>query len=503
MRMKKERRVVINRALVGIVVLGFMPSAAFGQAIFMGLGDLPGGSVRSQADDLSSDGSVVVGQSTGFSHREAIRWTSEGGMIGLGVLAGSVRSQAVGVSSDGSVVVGFSERFANNDEAFRWTSEGGMVGLGDLEGGLFFSRAFGVSENGSMVVGESQSAAGTEAFLWTAEGGMISLGDLPGGNMSSFAWDISGDGTVIVGKGRSALGPEAFRWTSEGGMIGLGDLPGGAFSSAASSVSLDGRVIVGSSQSTSGEEAFLWTSESGMVGLGTIPGSNSSFSHAGAVSSDGSVVVGVSGLEAFIWNADQGMQNLKEVVETQYGLNLGAWNLLVATAISSDGLTIAGAGFNPAGNLEAWILILPDSCPLDLNDDGLIDVLDLLQVVHALRTRGNVAEDLDGDGLVTPRDMHMIIRNFGICESEFPIFCPADVNGDGIVDFDDVIQVSQAIGMQGDVAEDIDHDGVVTFDDMNFVFRNFGPCDDTQPVRDKPLLIRNHGRVGGEQRSRP
>ncbi|MCZ6837590.1 MAG: DNRLRE domain-containing protein [Planctomycetota bacterium] len=58
---------------------------------------------------------------------------------------------------------------------------------------------------------------------------------------------------------------------------------------------------------------------------------------------------------------------------------------------------------------------LAPPCPYDLDGDGIVFVLDLLQVVHALRTKGDVAEDLDGDGKVTPRDMHLVIRNFGPC----------------------------------------------------------------------------------------
>jgi len=37
---------------------------------------------------------------------EAFRWTLEGGMAGLGVLSGNDQSYATGVSSDGTVIVG-------------------------------------------------------------------------------------------------------------------------------------------------------------------------------------------------------------------------------------------------------------------------------------------------------------------------------------------------------------------------------------------------------------
>ena len=42
-------------------------------------------------------------------------------------------------------------------EAFRWTSAGGMVGLGSLTVGDFYSQANGVSGDGLVVVGESES----------------------------------------------------------------------------------------------------------------------------------------------------------------------------------------------------------------------------------------------------------------------------------------------------------------------------------------------------------
>jgi probable HAF family extracellular repeat protein len=52
---------------------------------------------------------------------------------------GEFHSVAIGVSADGSVIVGPSDS-ASGYEAFRWTSDGGMVGLGDLPGGWFQSR---------------------------------------------------------------------------------------------------------------------------------------------------------------------------------------------------------------------------------------------------------------------------------------------------------------------------------------------------------------------------
>ena len=59
--------------------------------------------------------------------------------------------------------------------------------------------------------------------------------------------------------------------------------------------------------------------------------------------------------EAFIWNSTQGMRSLKQVLTNDYGLNLNGWDLTSANAISADGLTIVGSGFDPRGNGENWI----------------------------------------------------------------------------------------------------------------------------------------------------
>ncbi len=196
--------------------------------------------------------------------------------------------------------------------------------MGDLSGGNFKSVATGVSSNGSVIAGYGSSALGTEAFRRTNDGGMVGLGDLSGGNFESWAYAVSSDGSTVVGASSSAASfasyegnTEAFRWTSTGGMVGLGDLPGDEFHSTASAVSFDGSVIVGQSLSA-------------------------------------------LGFEAFIWDSAHGMRSLQDLLVNQCGLDLTGWTLRNATGISADGSTIVGSGYNPNGDLEAWIATIPE-----------------------------------------------------------------------------------------------------------------------------------------------
>ena len=63
---------------------------------------------------------------------------------------------------------------------------------------------------------------------------------------------------------------------------------------------------------------------------------------------------------AFIWNQGGSIQNLEQVLTTDYGLSteLAGWTLNEATAITPDGNTIVGIGFDPERQEEGWIVNL-------------------------------------------------------------------------------------------------------------------------------------------------
>ncbi len=371
-------------AICLIVISANRPLFAEPQS-FIGLGALPTSTLPSVAIDVSADGSVVAGMSrkssSPFTTWDAFQWTREGGLILLGELpGGQTSSRPYGISADGTTIVGEGNSEAGR-EPFRWSLSSGMVGLGGLPGQAVNGIARSTSANGDVVVGQTRiGVSGTMAFRWSSGTGMEALGDLPGGATFSAAFDCSADGTTIIGSSASVNGNEAFKWRADSGMVALGDLPGAYYLSTAYATTPNGDFVVGSSSSENGTsgnrlEAYLWSEQAGMIGLGDLPGGEFE-SSAYDVSADGSVVVGAgqtdSGYRAFIWKADTGLRNLKEVLSSDFGLELAEWELTRANAISDDGLTIVGEGINPDGLTEAWVAHIPEPSTSGLMVAGII-----------------------------------------------------------------------------------------------------------------------------------
>ena len=101
------------RMLAFAFALPLLVLAGVGKAdpSFMGVGDVPGGNFRSEANAVSADGRTVVGWSVSASGVQASRWTQEGSIEGLGFLPdGGFESIAKGVTADGATVVGGGRR---------------------------------------------------------------------------------------------------------------------------------------------------------------------------------------------------------------------------------------------------------------------------------------------------------------------------------------------------------------------------------------------------------
>ena len=363
-----ERLYFMKIFLLACLSILFCLSNALG-AYFMGLGDLPGGIFYSEAIHVSDGGSSVVGFSRSASGLEPFYWTQSNGMVGLGALPDENENNYIvsDLSGNGTVVVGtlyYDSNDSETYEAFRWTQSEGLMGLGDLSNEIEpYSMGYAVSSDGSTVIGVGWSN-NFEAFRWTQSDGMVGLGtqNAPCGTT---AMDVSNDGSVVVGYiegGGSELYP--FRWSQNDGMENLSLNSLGR--AMPETVSADGSAVAGQGLTYSDERvAILWTEGSGiieseysvdrMLGLG-----------ANDVSNNGSVVVGYSYFssedkgEPFLWETTGSLQELDEVLENNYGLDLAGWELRSVSGVSPDGKTIVGYGINPDGNIEAWIASLDE-----------------------------------------------------------------------------------------------------------------------------------------------
>ncbi len=239
---------------------------------------------------ISNDGNVIVGsRRNASSNFIAYRWTAAGGFADLGELpGGSVFSNALAVSADGSAIAGHTSSTATGvlpgREAFRWTASNGLVALGHL-GAQAFSEAQAISADGSVVVGYDDAGLvnptdafnRVEAYRWSPSSGMVGLGDLPGGVFNSQAHFVSSDGNVVVGHSNVAFDDnagifqeEAFRWTAQTGIQGLG-IPTGARVTQAFGASADGSSVVGYIDYPGQQyKAFLWDPAQGMRSIQDI-----------------------------------------------------------------------------------------------------------------------------------------------------------------------------------------------------------------------------------------
>ncbi|HEY1598354.1 MAG TPA: hypothetical protein VGG64_02040 [Pirellulales bacterium] len=303
------------------------------------LTNLPDNGFIGYAKGISGDGSTILGQ--GFSDSLSAQYLllRGGNLSTLGQLSTNDGVIPAGISFDGSIVVGQAFDASMNTEAFRWQN-GIMTGLGFLPGGFInFSEATAVSADGNVVVGHGVSAASSsnQAFRWVADGmggGIMTPLVIPQGENSTVALAVSADGQTVVGYGGTNGGNSASLMWKDGTVTNLG-LPAGYTSTEAVAVSGDGSIVVG------------WNT------FGT-----SNLNH-----------------QAYLWTQNTGMLPLQDYLIAHGATNVAGWNLYVPTAISADGRTVVGYGYNPQGQLQAWSATIPEPSTLAL---PLLVVLGLL-----------------------------------------------------------------------------------------------------------------------------
>lgn len=345
-------------------------------ATFHGLGMLPGGDT-SFVIALSGDGKVAVGNATvpvgPWSERHSFRWTEESGLQSLGYVGRGFQlsDEAFGVSADGSLIIGM----LDTAHAYVWSQSAGFQSLPNLGNQTQTSTwAYGISSDGGIIVGSRTDVLPSYSIFWTNADGPIPLFDA---QQWSTAIAVSDDGLIVTGS--IFLEQQyTYRRTAVSGVQVLMNRGGVFQGSSPQGMSRDGSVIVGVAYSDNGNhrEMYRWTTEDGLVGLGVASGDIDS--EAFGVSNDGDTVVGGAGPQiqnypfdttnALIWRPEWGLRHLQDVLTNVYHLDLTGWHLTSARAVSTDGTVIVGNGFNPSGQIEAWIATIdPAASPVMRN----------------------------------------------------------------------------------------------------------------------------------------
>lgn len=321
-----------------------------------------GAGIQQDAQDVSADGLVVVGDATDFLSSEHIfRWTPLAGLEDLTSLVSDTGPLLTGTSHDGSLLTGLSDL--------------GMFQLAPPAAAAMLPTPTGatkcaagspkVTSDGSTIVGIcSGGVAPTSGARWRRTAGQFQgeLLSVPTGFAAWAPMGVSADGAIIVGwAAATAGGVSGIRWTNGAPEV-LGFIPGSTVTMSAypNGTSGDGRVIVGSVIFTSatGSRGVRWTSSSAAEQL-PLPtaGANTSAYDA---NQDGSVIVGAQQLqtagEALLWDFT-GVHYVRDLLLAE-GVNpadLTGWSLRSANAVSADGKVIFGTGTNPMGQQETWI----------------------------------------------------------------------------------------------------------------------------------------------------
>ncbi|MGA3107346.1 MAG: Ig-like domain repeat protein [Terriglobales bacterium] len=195
----------------------FLWSASTGM---VDLGNLGGPSSVANAINASGEAAGQSDLSSGFTN--GFFWTNGGGLQSIGILQGGQQSGANAINSSGEIA-GWAN-VNSNDDAVVWTSEGGLVNLGITA--KCGATAFGINDSAE-VVGWFNNSAGctftSHGFSWTESIGFKDLGVLPGAQYS-FAYSVNSSGQIVGTGNTSTPSTTALLWTSDGKLQDLNTL---------------------------------------------------------------------------------------------------------------------------------------------------------------------------------------------------------------------------------------------------------------------------------------
>lgn len=376
-----------------------MDGYAFGQDLeFIPLPE--NGGVSSAALDIN-ESNVVVGYSGLPNGYAAFRWTVDGGMELLPFPKGVIVAKAVGINSSG-VIAGWAPVTGGTlGLPLAWRPDGTLVDLSFLS-----DRAIvqGITESG--VIFGSTSRLGPCTF-GTIDAPLLQAVDA---------------GTLVSAQGEAILGS-----TAEGGrpLVIQPDrseelsLPTGFTSSVARGMSPDG-VVVGSASffqyPSTRHRPFIWSLDGEPIQLPMLAGSSNSRSlDRNSAGRTVGYATGGSSPGCSAWVADGGsMLDAESLVDLPAGIEL-----CDLSAINESGWMVGRYG-RQAGSSYRFIpfVLKPVNsgppCPADIDGDGVVGPSDLGVLLSVWGT-GTSGSDLDGDGVIGSIDLGILLAAWGQC----------------------------------------------------------------------------------------
>ena len=407
----------LTKTLLSISALGLF--FASGSALAQNVINLPSlGGSGSIANDINDMGEVV-GQSTlaGGLGTVAVRWDTANVATNLDSLPGSVLSEATAINNNG-VIVGFSEVANGSRLSTLWDGRGGILDMHAAIGSSGSSIPWDINDNG-VIVGQASITPGIFArgFIWDQVNPALQAGTAfyqGGGNYS-----INNDGH-IAGAGFFLGDPDDALLSIPDGRGGYEQPlinPFGFFFSQARAINNNGMIIGHSSfnSTTNTWNAAIFTGDAlnPVTTLGTLPLLNTS---EGFDVNDNGMVVGYSwdgdhtGLDPRAWVWTEGtMYDLNDLLGDHEEFEI----LSRATAVNNNG-DIVGFGRLLDGSTGAFLIqgfTPPAGCPADMNGDGVLDFFDISAFLTAFGN-GDSSADFTGDGTLDFFDISAFLTEF-------------------------------------------------------------------------------------------
>ena len=403
MMMKHRAYTSVFRAHLSALALSFVALTTWAQQPQLTWLEPLSGYRDTEIFDISADGRIVVGRmrvSSNCQSNDDVRpivWTRDRGFTILksdGYAGGFARA----ISADGLTIVGNRNNCGGTYYGAVWTFNGLATPSNAVE------ICYDVSANSSVVVGGTTSFTGGRgtspfrAFRWTPTGGIVNLGTLQGGN-ASWAYGVSADGSIVVGWSTDGSNTRrAFRWTQQAGMESLGAsvlIDNTSYSydnSEALGISPNGQIIVGIAYDSLTLAVGFRNIRQGTrrvnISLGDPPKGFTGV-YPRRTNQDGSIIVGwmrkSDGTNrAMRWTEAGGLEDLN----VTYANLLGEGEYLgAAYDITPDGRYIVGWGVKD-GKQQGFILDTGVcDLPADVDGNGIVNDQDLLQVLFEFGNR--------------------------------------------------------------------------------------------------------------------